>query len=187
MYSALIAASKGKAVFEELLNSDEFTHIVTVSNGEEARKHLLESSFDLVIINAPLSDEYGHKLALEITESTSSGVLLIAKEDIEQAVCKRVEDYGVFVVPKPLNRQIFFRAVKLVIAFRRRALGLSKENDKLQKKIEEIRLVDRAKCTLIQYLNMTEEQAHHYIERQAMDMRITKREVAEGILKTYET
>ena len=64
--------------------------------------------------------------------------------------------------------------------------GLRQENVKLQSKIEEIRLVDRAKCALIQYLSMTEEQAHHFIEKQAMDMRTTKREIAEGILKSYE-
>ena len=64
---------------------------------------------------------------------------------------------------------------------------LQRENVKLQQKIEEIRLVDRAKCCLIQYLNMTEAQAHRHIEKQAMDTRRTRREVAEGILQTYES
>ena len=60
------------------------------------------------------------------------------------------------------------------------------ENKKLLQKIEDIRIIDRAKCLLISYLNMSEPEAHKYIERQAMDMRITKRQVAEGIIKTYE-
>ena len=47
-------------------------------------------------------------------------------------------------------------------------------------------MIDRAKCILIQYLNMTEAEAHRYIEKQAMDMRSTKRVIAEGILRTYE-
>ena len=51
---------------------------------------------------------------------------------------------------------------------------------------EEIRLVDRAKCALIQYLGMSEATAHRYIEKQAMDLRKTKVQIAEGILKTYE-
>ena len=37
-----------------------------------------------------------------------------------------------------------------------------------------------------QYLNMSEAEAHRYIEKQAMDMRMTKKQVAESILKTYE-
>ena len=69
---------------------------------------------------------------------------------------------------------------------RRRMLGLRDENVQLQKKIEEIRLVDRAKCVLIQVLSMTEPQAHRYLEKEAMDRRVTRREVAEQVLRTYE-
>ena len=66
-------------------------------------------------------------------------------------------------------------------------LNLQNENVRLQQKIQEIRMVDRAKCALIQYLHMSEPDAHRYIEKQAMDLRITRREVAEEILKTYES
>ena len=60
-----------------------------------------------------------------------------------------------------------------------------KENGSFQK-IEDIKMIDRAKCILIQYLNMTESEAHRYIEKQAMDMRTTRKTIAEGILRTYE-
>ena len=63
---------------------------------------------------------------------------------------------------------------------------LCDENSKLTQKIEDVRIIDRAKCLLISYLKVNEQEAHRYIEKQAMDMRITRREVAEGILKTYE-
>ena len=52
--------------------------------------------------------------------------------------------------------------------------------------MNEVRIINRAKCCLIEYLKMTEPQAHRYIEKQAMDLRQTKREIAESILKTYE-
>ncbi len=162
-------------------------HITTAQSGSEARRILARSDYELIIINAPLSDEFGHELATQASENTSAGIIIIAKSEIADEISSRVENYGVFVLPKPLGRQIFFQTLKLVSAARRRMLGLKNENRKLQLKIEEIRLIDRGKCALIQYLSMTEEQAHKYIERQAMDMRITKREVAEGILRTYET
>ena len=56
----------------------------------------------------------------------------------------------------------------------------------VEEKIEEIRLVNRAKWLLIECLSMTETEAHRYIEKQAMDARISKREVAENIIKTYK-
>ena len=61
------------------------------------------------------------------------------------------------------------------------------QNQKPQNKLEEIRLIDRAKCVLIQYLNMTEQQAHRYIEKQSMDLRQSRVVTAESILKTYES
>ena len=94
--------------------------------------------------------------------------------------------YGVCVLPKPLNKSLFFQSLKIVSATQSRIMGLRNENFKLQSKIEEIRLVNRAKCVLIQYLKLTEPQAHRYIEKQAMDTRQTKKDVAEKILKTYE-
>ena len=60
------------------------------------------------------------------------------------------------------------------------------ENRRLREKIEELRIVERAKCVLIEHLSFSEEQAHRYIEKQAMDRRMTRRSVAEGILNTYE-
>ncbi len=60
------------------------------------------------------------------------------------------------------------------------------ENRSLSQKIEDIGIIDRAKCVLIQVLHMTEEQAHKYIEKQAMNMRVPRRQVAEELLKTYE-
>ncbi len=188
MNNVLLVSSndKGTDMLAMLLKSESSYSVSVVANGAEARRVLITNSYDLVIINSPLLDEFGHELALMITENTASAVVIIVKVEIADQISAKVEDYGVLVVTKPINRLLFFQAVKLANASRRRMLGIHNENVKLQTKIEEIRLIDRAKCALIQYLNLSEPQAHRYIEKQAMDMRMTKKEVAEGILKTYE-
>ena len=56
---------------------------------------------------------------------------------------------------------------------------------KLEEKIDEIRLVTRAKLILMENLNMTEDEAHKYITHEAMDRCISKREVANTILNTW--
>ena len=43
---------------------------------------------------------------------------------------------------------------------------LEEENRKLQVKIEDIRMIDRAKYVLMEFLKMNEAQAHRYIEKQ---------------------
>jgi response regulator NasT len=97
-----------------------------------------------------------------------------------------VEESGVFVLPKPISPEFFYQSVKLLNASRKRLLKYQNDNLKLQTKIYEIQIIDRAKCALIQYLNMTEAQSHHYIEKQSMDLRQSKLVTAENILKTYE-
>ena len=55
----------------------------------------------------------------------------------------------------------------------------------IYEKMLEIRTVNRAKWLLIDQFKMTESDAHRYIEKQAMDACISRREVAENIIKTY--
>ena len=134
------------------------------------------------------------KLTLEFVPSKDADVIIagtenlpeLVKAEMADEVAVRVEDAGVFVVPKPLNRALLFGAVKLAQAANRRIMGLQRQNNILQQKIDDIRLVDRAKCALIQYRLLTEPEAHRYIEREAMDSRRTRREVAQAILRMYE-
>ncbi|MCI8441077.1 MAG: ANTAR domain-containing protein [Provencibacterium sp.] len=160
--------------------------IFPAQSGAAARRLLCENDYELVLINAPLSDEFGHDLALHAVQCSQAGVLLIVRNEQADAVAAKVEDEGVFILGRPLSRELFYQAVKLVKAARRRLMGMQQENRRLQGKIEEIRLCGRAKCALIQYCGYTEPQAHRYMEKQAMDERRTRREIAEEILKIYE-
>ena len=63
---------------------------------------------------------------------------------------------------------------------------MTKENDDILTKINEIRLISRAKSTLMKYLHFTEPQAHKYIEKQAMNNRCTRKEVAQKVIAQYE-
>jgi len=186
--SVLIVSSseKSQVLFEELLTADSYKEITSAKRGNEARRILIERDFDLCIINAPLIDEFGTELALSIAHKSMLQIMMIVRSELADEVSAQVEDYGVFVVAKPLNRQTFWNALKLMTASQKRMIGLQNENIQLQKTIEDIRYINRAKCILIEYLKMTEEEAHKFIEKQAMDMRIPKREVATSILKTYE-
>ena len=55
----------------------------------------------------------------------------------------------------------------------------------VEEKMEEIRLVNRAKWLLIEQLKMTESDAHRYIEKQAMDRCVSRREIAQNIIRIY--
>ena len=188
MESALIVSHTEKSIvfFTEMLNMASFNQTVTLQLCGDARRLLLERDFDLVIINAPLRDESGEDLARHIASKGLSQVILVVKSEHFDAVSEVAENDGVFTVAKPINRSIFWAVIKLAKVGQIRMQQLRAENAKLANKIEDIRIIDRAKCILISYLKISEQEAHRSIEKQAMNMRITRREVAEGILKTYE-
>lgn len=169
-----------------ILKESGLTDISIVSSCGEARRKLVNGEFDIILINSPLTDEFGTNFALFATNS-NAGIILMVKSELADQVSLKVENEGVFVISKPIHKTVLFQAVKMGLATYRRMRGIKNENLELRNKIEAIRTVDRAKCILIQYLSMTEAQAHKFIEKQAMDMRISKSAVAEGIIKTYET
>lgn len=119
---------------------------------------------------------------IHAVHTTAAGALLLVKEDTAEAAAEKVEPDGVLVLPKPLNRSMLFQSLRLLRAARNRMASLQIENRKLHRKIEEIRTVDRAKCVLIECCGMTEPDAHAYIEKTAMDQRITKLQAANQIL-----
>jgi response regulator NasT len=189
MEKALIVSgsSQGLDVLVNLVaQSTGINNISTVSSGAETRRLVSNTDYDIIVINTSLTDEFGHELSIYLAEHTGAGIVLVCKSAIADEVSERVIDYGVCVVPKPVNKTMFFQSVKLVTATRSRIMGYQRENAKLQVKLDEIKMVNRAKCVLMQYLKLTEPQAHRYIEKQAMDTRETKLEVAKSILLRYE-
>ncbi|MCL2080729.1 MAG: ANTAR domain-containing protein [Oscillospiraceae bacterium] len=188
MDSVLIVSCSGKGTdfFSELLNSAGFHHIAVTQSCGEARRLLLTRDYDLVVVNAPLRDESGENLSRQIASRGISQAMLVVKSEHFEAVSAVCEDDGVLTVAKPVNRAVFWSALKLAGASQNRLRRVQAENAKLKQKIEDIRVVDRAKCLLISHMSMSENDAHRFIEKQAMDMRLGKKEIAERILKTYE-
>jgi response regulator NasT len=94
--SVLIVKStdKGKTLLVDLLKNQTFSQVTTVDLGSEARRLFIENSFDLVIINTPLADEFGHELAQMITESTMTGVIMIVKSELADEISAKVEEFA---------------------------------------------------------------------------------------------
>jgi response regulator NasT len=188
MDSVLIASNTSGTmqIISSLLRERSFSRIVAAQSGAEARRYMTESEFDLIIIDSPLPDEFGTDLSLHAAEHTSAGIILIVDESRLFDDNADAEDAGVFVLPKPISPEFFYQATKLLDASRRRILFIEDQNKRLQQQIQEIRVIDRAKLVLVQVLRMTEAQAHRYIEKQSMDLRQSRIQTAESILRTYE-
>ena len=168
-----------------LLPKNEYEPPVFAASVGEIRRLALESTMDLVVLNTPLKDEFGTRLALDLADYNIA-VLLMVQGDVFDQVCYKVEDYGVLTLAKPVSRQSFYTAVKLLTAMRAKMLRMEKKNQALQEKMQDIRTINRAKWLLITNLQMTEDEAHYHIEKKAMNSRLSRREAAEEIIRTYD-
>lgn len=163
-----------------------YTRPVIVASGGEARRRLGDKDFEVVIINAPLPDEFGHELALHAVEKTHAGVLLLVKNGNAEQIGAKLQERGILVLGKPFSGPQFRQAMQIAASCYRRLDILRAENARLADKIAQLRLVDRAKCYLIEHKGYTEADAHRYIEKQAMDTRRSRGEIAMEILEENE-
>ena len=187
IYRVLIAGANDRTFdsLRELLPPDSYEAPLRAGSAGEAKRMLLETDVDLVILNAPLRDEFGTQLALNLAQDNLCVLMLVPAESFD-AVCYKVEDEGILTLSKPVSRSGLLGAIKLLTAMRGKLRKLDRQNQALQEKMQDIRTVNRAKWLLIEIKRMTENEAHYYIEKQAMDMRLSRREVAENIIRTYD-
>ena len=186
-YSVLIVSGSEKFAqsLRTLLQEGLYEPVAHVTGLSSAKRELLERSYDFVLINSPLPEDPGVRLAVDVCQGDSSVALLFVPSESYVDLQERMVTHGVFVLQKPVSRPILELALQWMRAARQRLGTASRKTATVEEKIQEIRLVNRAKWLLIGQLGMSEEEAHRYIEKQAMDRCVSKQEIAESILRTY--
>ena len=183
----LITASQGTAAhFAAFLPEDRFAPELNVCSPLEANYVLGETVYDVVVIDGSVPAEAGAELARFAAENGVSGVLLLAEEDKFPAVSALAAEHGFMALQSPVDPSLLKQSLGMMATVSQRMHALQSRAESLQAKVEELRLVDRAKLLLIQRFKMTEKQAHRFIEKNAMDRCVTRRAVAEKIIRTYD-
>ena len=164
------------------LSDGRYRDVDVRKSASAARRELLEKSYDVAMINMPLSDEPGVDLAIDIATTYPTGVIIVASSEVSEDVAEKVTDDGIIVIAKPASARIVKRAVRLLCALLDKQKKTEKKVLTLEEKMEEIRIVNRAKWKLIDEEGLSEDEAHRRIGKLAMDKCVSKREVAEEIL-----
>ncbi len=183
MYRAFIISRPDQTAdtVRRTLQSLGFDSISEASAGGEARRIIRsENPPELIIINAPLPDEFGIELAEAAAEANAKTILLCSG-NIADELSDRLSAYDVLVLSKPVDRDVLRSGIRLLEADAAPFSDIE-ESDEVLRRIGDIRLINKAKSALMKYLRFTEPQAHRYIEKQAMNNRCTRREAAEKII-----
>lgn len=170
------------------LLQDGFTvdSVDCASGAGEARRALLEKTYDFVIVNAPLRDEFGSRLCMDASMSSGVVAAMFAASDVYDEIVQKVAPRGVFVIRKPAAKQTVSQSFSLLVSARERLRSVEKKAGKAENKLDEIKAVNRAKWLLIDNEAMSEAEAHRYIEKAAMDSGITKKQAAQMIIEKYQ-
>ena len=185
--SVLVVSSTDKILefFTKVLPLNQFNPIDLVKSCGEAKRLLINKPYDIVVINSPLSDEFGSELAIEIATKYNSGVLMLIKAEAYEQVTYQVENYGVLTMSRPCQSHAVFQSMKILMATKIKLRAMEEKTASLEEKMKEIRIVNHAKGILIEKLHLTENEAHRYIEKNAMDQCVKKVDIAYGILEHY--
>ncbi len=121
----------------------------------------------------------GASAAVDAAERSSAAILLLTDD---AALPRRYIRAGVMTAhPDELAA-----VLPSLLATAERLRTLRDKTSSLQQRLDDSRIVARAKLLLISRLGMSEGDAHRYIEKTAMDSCLPRRDVAEGIIRTYE-
>ena len=130
---------------------------------------------DVAIVAVGLPDGDGVELASEITGTTDCPVVLFTSHT-DAALVRRATDAGVMAyLLKPLRPAELGPTVDIAVA-------RARESRRLRTALEERKLIERAKGTLMARLGLTEEEAFHRLRRAAMDSRRPMGEIARALL-----
>ena len=188
VYSILLVSSAESFSHSllELLPEGRYEPVHTAASISSAKQKVLERAYDFIIINTPLPDDAGLHFAIDICASGNAVALLFVRNEIYEEAHSRLVQHGVFTLSKPTSRSTITTALKWMESARERLRRFEKKTLSIEEKMEEIRLINRAKWLLIEKENMTEPEAHRYIEKQAMDHCVSRKTIAQQLIETYQ-
>lgn len=164
----------------EMLSESGYEVVGQASNGQEAIDLAKELKPDLAILDVKMPILDGISAATQIIEF--SPVLMLTAFS-QKDLIERASDAGAMAyVVKPFTINDLIPAIEISISRHRQMKSLALEVSDLHERLESRKLIDRAKGILMKALNLSEPEAFSWIQRAAMDRRISMKEVARAVI-----
>ena len=176
---------KSREMLKSLLEEGGDT-VSLAPSAASARRKILDEEWDAMVINYPLQDESGLELAHMAAAETDTSIIMLLRPEMINELSDRLAVDGILPVEKPIMRQALKSALNLSSYIKNiKQANLRKIRD-LEKRIEELKIVGKAKCALALKEGFDEDSAHKYIEQTAMDRRISLKDAALYILRSMK-
>ena len=164
----------------EMLEEAGYQVIAQATNGEEAIALATEHQPDLAILDVKMPVLDGISAAEKII---SIAPVLMLTAFSQRELVDRARDAGVMAyVVKPFTIGDLVPAIEIAISRHTQMRSLAEEVADLHERLETRKIIDRAKGILMKALNLSEPEAFSWIQRAAMDRRLTMKEVAQAVI-----
>jgi response regulator NasT len=164
----------------EMLQEAGYEVIAQATNGEEAIALALEHQPDLAILDVKMPVLDGISAAEKII---AIAPVLMLTAFSQRELIDRARDAGVMAyVVKPFTIGDLVPAIEIAISRHTQMQSLALEVADLHERLETRKIIDRAKGILMKALNLSEPEAFSWIQRAAMDRRLSMREVAQAVI-----
>jgi response regulator NasT len=164
----------------EMLQEAGYIVVAQAANGEEAIALATEHRPDLAILDVKMPILDGISAAEKII---SIAPVLMLTAFSQRELVERARDAGVMAyVVKPFTIGDLVPAIEIAISRHTQMRSLAEEVADLHERLETRKIIDRAKGILMKALNLSEPEAFSWIQRAAMDRRLTMKEVAHAVI-----
>jgi response regulator NasT len=164
----------------EMLQEAGYVVVAQATNGEEAIALATEHNPDLAILDVKMPVLDGISAAEKII---SIAPVLMLTAFSQRELVERARDAGVMAyVVKPFTIGDLIPAIEIAISRHTQMRSLADEVADLHERLETRKIIDRAKGILMKALNLSEPEAFSWIQRAAMDRRLTMKEVAQAVI-----
>lgn len=183
-YQTLIVSTSNKfnAMIKEYLLSTPYD---VTKNILEAKKMINIKTYDFVMMNVSYPSIEEINFAIQLATKKEMIVLMFVKEDVYNTINEQVIFHGIFTLSKPFSKTTLTQALNWMVSAREQVRNTTKTNQIIEEKLHELRLVNHAKWLLMTELKMSENDAHKFIEKEAMNRCLSKAEIATNIIKNY--
>ena len=164
----------------EMLREAGYEVVAEAADGAQAIELAQLHKPDLAILDVKMPVLDGISAAEKIIDIAP---VLMLTAFSQRELVERARDAGVMAyVVKPFSIGDLIPAIEIAISRHTQMRSLTDEVADLHERLETRKLIDRAKGILMQALNLSEPEAFSWIQRAAMDSRLTMKEVAAAVI-----
>ncbi|OYO24672.1 response regulator [Enemella dayhoffiae] len=166
----------------ELLDEQGYQIVGEAADGEAAVEMARELKPDLVVMDVKMPKQDGITAAQIIAEERIAPVVMLTAFSQRELVERAREAGAMAYVVKPFDASDVVPAIEIAMARYAEIRAVEEEVSDLEERLASRKAVDQAKGLLQQQFKMSEPEAFRWIQKSAMDMRKSMREVAEGVI-----